>query len=266
MKGNLHTLPPCSQAKCLLPKIVVASPAEKLQNKRIYFTLIELLITIAIIAILAAMLLPALNKARESARSATCLSNRKQLLLATFQYAENNNDFLPKHKPPSGATATWGTLLYYDFTGKSMPETFTQGPSKWMEWIPIGGSGDYLRPRLPIFDCPSAERPINIMERSFHIGVNYCMDGNDYIEIGRNKLNACKYPSIRMLYTDLRGGAYTESVYDRGDSDITTAHMVYLHNATSTVGYVDGHANRVKMYQIPGVSAWRIDDFWGRKK
>lgn len=42
--------------------------------------------------------------------------------------------------------------------------------------------------------------------------------------------------------------------------------MVYLHNATSTVGYVDGHANRVKMHQVPAVSAWRLDDFWGRKK
>ena len=81
------------------------------------FTLIELLVVVAIIGILASLLLPTLKKARHSGHKAVCLSNLKQIGVAQFLYASDNDGqytLLTRATVPASSTKTfgWDKLLY----------------------------------------------------------------------------------------------------------------------------------------------------------
>src|SRR5262249_4483117 len=90
----------------------VARRAARLQEERKMrrnrgFTLIELLVVIAIIAILAAILFPVFAQAREKARQATCLSNCKQIGLASNMYVQDYDETFPGHDWQKGM-GIWG--------------------------------------------------------------------------------------------------------------------------------------------------------------
>ena len=118
------------------------------------FTLIELLVVIAIIAILAALLMPALEGARESAQTVACLSNMRQQGLAMAMYELDSRDYMPSNFVSMGwdpSPTNYGMTAFYDQPGNA---AFSGSHNKMGYWA---NQVYAYMPSSAIFLCPQSK-------------------------------------------------------------------------------------------------------------
>jgi prepilin-type N-terminal cleavage/methylation domain-containing protein len=144
------------------------------------FTLIELLVVIAIIAILAAILFPVFASAREKARQASCISNCRQIGLASLQY---NEDYDEQFVPSQTKAQYWCEIL--------APYAQAAPP----------GNGNGSKPETSIWVCPSDNNGANIQ-------ISYALNGFLTADDGANpnipglSLSAVDSPAETFLVGD----------------------------------------------------------------
>ena len=214
------------------------------------FTLIELLIVVAIIAILAGMLLPALNKARETARRISCAANQKQIGLCLAMYSNDYYDYLLPHLRPdqlndSNANKTWVAVLFEN--------GYVPIPNR----IGVSSSGSWLyKPYGTIFFCPTAKpkevyrwSDENPQRDSTSFGLNHCA----VVQYQNGKYEAVKRSyhtrvSTRIMLMDWY--TYKHGYYTSG-TDRSALYRNPLHQKGKNILFLDGHTQWNSNTKIP---------------
>ncbi len=240
----------------------------RIMSLRRGFTLLELLVVVAIIAVLLSILMPALRGARDQAKGVQCASNQRTLCQALFYYAQDNRDALPGVDGADPRTAWWNAIDQH--LDKRVP------PSAF----------DCRRDNMPaVMFCPMGKRPfpklympaggieithyfLNGVERE--LGMSFGQKLGIGLFGGDGKLTDADAPGECMLMgdmvnfnkiADLDHPAVLE-IFDERSADVAAARMRYHHRATAgfvhdgkiNLTYADGHGARV-----PGIPV--ADDY-----
>ncbi len=175
---------------------------------------------IAIIAILAAMLLPALNRARETARRITCLSQLKTMISATRIYADENREILPPGLRYRSWQAEdfWWSILIQTTNAKAPARNFNTAMTGYYK----------------IFICPTEKIPTG---SSPNFSYTHYAINKKFVHFGApvRKLVAAKKPSQVVIHTDSNKRDHYAVV---ADNETSQRHGM---NRTNT-SYLDGHA------------------------
>ena len=225
-----------------LKKIVTISACRVKLRRRCLrsFTLIELLIVIAIIAILAAMLLPALKNARSRAKQIRCSSNLKQIGVAIQMYVTDWDGYFPLANAPSG-DPSWFNLLNDGYIGKGLS----------------GGNPD-------LWSCPNDK---NFQFTSGYLSYGYNYRGHsswDGVAYRWKKINQINNPSAIICVADSNEDQNGDAFILRGIHayEIGYRHFgtdIYDSAAGVNILFDDGHVERRNSLEVANAG----DELWG---
>jgi prepilin-type N-terminal cleavage/methylation domain-containing protein len=225
------------------------------------FTLIELLVVIAIIAILAGMLLPALSNAKEKGKSARCMSNLKQISLATTMYADDNEG---EYFNVNGSIPNHG--MWFSSPKSDVPLENDNSLAYWAI-----GYKDYFGNTRELFSCPSAKVVDEWRENglkfphSFWLNSTYGINGLLVSGGKRPKVESYTSPNTTIFAQDaaeqkMDGASDTLGLFP-GSSEILTQWRVglaglyperkmylewYRHNHICNTLWLPGHVSTIK--------------------